>query len=231
MGPNAERCVLHSGRVPDCASSSVSGPPERWADRESPFEPPHAPVASAPTVSPQNPIRTDQRWWGRLGHGVGAGTVADLDLIEARDVFAVNVDAPMAFVRSALPHMLSARSRRGAIINIASIAGKMSFGGSGVYSASKHAPLGCTGSLYEAERRYRGQCGRIGPCAAEPLDQTQDTRLKNRHGAARGLAEGFTRREQALDLTRPALQTGPQGRHETRRFSCPSVCATAHPPD
>jgi NAD(P)-dependent dehydrogenase (short-subunit alcohol dehydrogenase family) len=48
--------------------------------------------------------------------------------------------------------MLEVRDRRRAIINIASISGKMSFGGAAVYAASKHALVGFTGSLYEDVR-------------------------------------------------------------------------------
>ncbi len=80
------------------------------------------------------------------------GTAAELDLDVARRAFAINVDAPMALARLALPHMLSVQGRRRAIVNIASISGKMSFGGASVYAASKHALVGYTGSLYEDVR-------------------------------------------------------------------------------
>lgn len=40
----------------------------------------------------------------------------------------------------------------GAVINISSVAGKMTFGGSGIYCATKHAVMGLTGSLYEDVR-------------------------------------------------------------------------------
>jgi NAD(P)-dependent dehydrogenase (short-subunit alcohol dehydrogenase family) len=80
------------------------------------------------------------------------GTAAELDLDAARRAFAINVEAPMALARLALPHMLSAHGRRRAIVNISSISGKMSFGGAGIYAATKHALQGYTGSLYEDVR-------------------------------------------------------------------------------
>ena len=57
-------------------------------------------------------------------------------------VFAVNVTAPMRLMRAVLPAMLE--QGRGAIVNIASVAG-VSGGGAGIaYTASKHALVGMT---------------------------------------------------------------------------------------
>jgi NAD(P)-dependent dehydrogenase (short-subunit alcohol dehydrogenase family) len=80
------------------------------------------------------------------------GSAAELDLDVARRAFAINIDAPLALTRLALPHMLAAQGRRRAIVNIASISGKMSFRGAGIYAASKHALVGYSGSLYEDVR-------------------------------------------------------------------------------
>ena len=65
-------------------------------------------------------------------------------------VMAVNVNGLMYVTRSALPHLLAAG--RGAVIQVASVAGRMSFSGGGAYCASKHAVLGYTEAVFEDVR-------------------------------------------------------------------------------
>jgi NAD(P)-dependent dehydrogenase (short-subunit alcohol dehydrogenase family) len=66
----------------------------------------------------------------------------DVDDATWERVFAVNVTAPMRLIRAVLPAMLE--RGRGAIVNIASVAG-VSGGAAGIaYTASKHALVGMT---------------------------------------------------------------------------------------
>ena len=67
-------------------------------------------------------------------------------------VIDINVKSLMALTRLALPHILLQDG--GAVINIASVAGKGSFPGGGAYCASKHAVVGYTGSVFEDVREH-----------------------------------------------------------------------------
>ncbi len=70
--------------------------------------------------------------------GYGAhGAIEDVPLDEARRQFEVNVFAPARLVQLFLPAMRARRSGR--IINISSIAGRVSLPAAGWYHASKHA--------------------------------------------------------------------------------------------
>jgi short-subunit dehydrogenase len=68
------------------------------------------------------------------------GPVTKITPADWEHVFAVNFFAPLYATYAALPHFLSKRS--GKIVNISSIAGKVSFPGSVCYSASKFALSG-----------------------------------------------------------------------------------------
>jgi 3-oxoacyl-[acyl-carrier protein] reductase len=81
-----------------------------------------------------------------------SGRVQEADIDAFERVIDVNVKALMRLTRLALPHILE--SSHGAVINIASVAGKGSFPGGAAYCASKHAVVGFTGSLYEDVRRH-----------------------------------------------------------------------------
>lgn len=77
-----------------------------------------------------------------------AGPVAplvDISLAEWEDVFAVNVTATFLLSRAFLPPMIE--RRRGAIVNIASVAAKRPLAGRTPYGASKAAVLGLTATL------------------------------------------------------------------------------------
>jgi len=65
-------------------------------------------------------------------------------------VMDVNVNGLMHVTRYALPHLIAAQG--GAVIQIASVAGKGSFAGGGAYCASKHAVLGYSESVFEDVR-------------------------------------------------------------------------------
>lgn len=69
----------------------------------------------------------------------------EASLNEAREMFGVNVLGMMACTQAVLPGMITNQS--GHIINIGSIAGKLSTPKSTIYSATKHAVLGFTNGL------------------------------------------------------------------------------------
>lgn len=64
----------------------------------------------------------------------------------------LNLRTAMHLTRAALPHIIEAP--RGAVIHIASVAGKMAFGGGAAYTASKHGLVGFAGALYEDVREH-----------------------------------------------------------------------------
>lgn len=68
------------------------------------------------------------------------GKINELTLEDWQKVFAVNFFAPLESTYAALPHMT--KKGGGKIVNIASVAGKISFPGSVCYSASKFALTG-----------------------------------------------------------------------------------------
>jgi 3-oxoacyl-[acyl-carrier protein] reductase len=77
-----------------------------------------------------------------LGH---RGNVEEIEIAAFDETMAVNVRGVFLMTRAFLPGMK--RRRRGAIVNIASLAGKNGVPGAAAYSASKHAVLGFSKSL------------------------------------------------------------------------------------
>jgi NAD(P)-dependent dehydrogenase (short-subunit alcohol dehydrogenase family) len=73
------------------------------------------------------------------------GAVEETTDAELRDLFEVHVFGPAALVRAVLPHMRSRRS--GAIVQISSMGGQLSFAGFGAYSATKFALEGMSEAL------------------------------------------------------------------------------------
>jgi NAD(P)-dependent dehydrogenase (short-subunit alcohol dehydrogenase family) len=69
---------------------------------------------------------------------------------ELRDLFEVHVFGPAALTRTVLPHMRSRRS--GAIVQISSMGGQLSFAGFGAYSATKFALEGISEALADEVR-------------------------------------------------------------------------------
>lgn len=68
------------------------------------------------------------------------GTIMKLTVEDWERVFDVNFFAPLRFTYAALPHFV--KSGKGKIVNISSVAGKISFPGSVCYAASKFALTG-----------------------------------------------------------------------------------------
>jgi len=78
---------------------------------------------------------------------IAVGPVSDF-AEEAWDrVMAVNAKGPFLCAKACIPHMV--KQREGAIVNIASVAGKTGHGGVSAYCASKFAVVGFTQSLAE----------------------------------------------------------------------------------
>jgi len=69
---------------------------------------------------------------------------------ELRDLFEVHVFGPAALVRAVLPHMRARRA--GAIIQLSSMGGQLSFAGFGAYSATKFALEGMSEALADEVR-------------------------------------------------------------------------------
>ena len=78
--------------------------------------------------------------------GIGVfGNILDLDVEDYDSVFAVNVRGLFLCTRAFAPDMVERND--GVIVNVASLAGKNTFAGGSVYSASKHAVMGMSKSM------------------------------------------------------------------------------------
>jgi NAD(P)-dependent dehydrogenase (short-subunit alcohol dehydrogenase family) len=73
------------------------------------------------------------------------GAVEETSDEELRDLFEVHLFGPAALTRAVLPHMRAQRS--GAIVQLSSMGGQMSFAGFGAYSATKFALEGLSEAL------------------------------------------------------------------------------------
>jgi meso-butanediol dehydrogenase/(S,S)-butanediol dehydrogenase/diacetyl reductase len=78
---------------------------------------------------------------------IAAGPVAEFSEAAWDRVMAVNAKGPFLCAKAAIPHLL--RNPQGAIVNIASIAGKTARGGLSAYCASKFAVMALTQALAE----------------------------------------------------------------------------------
>ena len=81
------------------------------------------------------------------------GPAQDAELAMWDTVLDVNLRAMMHLTRHALDDIV--RSPAGAVVNIASIAGKMTMGNGAAYTTSKHGVVGFSGALFE-DLRERG---------------------------------------------------------------------------
>ncbi|ANP54835.1 NAD(P)-dependent dehydrogenase (short-subunit alcohol dehydrogenase family) [Streptomyces griseochromogenes] len=80
------------------------------------------------------------------------GAVEETTDQELRDLFDLHVFGPAALVRAVLPHMRERRS--GAIVQMSSVGGQMSFAGFGAYSATKFALEGMSEALADEAREF-----------------------------------------------------------------------------
>lgn len=74
------------------------------------------------------------------------GTQEDADLIAIEKMFSVNVFGALHATKALLPTL---RERQGTVVNVSSVAGRMSFPESGFYAASKHALEAISEALFE----------------------------------------------------------------------------------
>ncbi|GAA2095373.1 oxidoreductase [Kitasatospora saccharophila] len=80
------------------------------------------------------------------------GAVEETTDEELRALFDVHVFGPAALVRAVLPHMRERRS--GAVVQMSSVGGQLSFAGFGAYSATKFALEGMSEALADEVREY-----------------------------------------------------------------------------
>lgn len=73
------------------------------------------------------------------------GAVEETTDAELRDLFEVHVFGPAGLIRAVLPHMRARRS--GAVVQLSSVGGQMSFAGFSAYSATKFALEGLSEAL------------------------------------------------------------------------------------
>ncbi|MFD9704276.1 oxidoreductase [Lentzea sp. NPDC059081] len=80
------------------------------------------------------------------------GSVEETTDAELRDLFEVHVFGPAALIRAVLPHM---RARReGAIVQVSSLGGQLSYGGFAAFSASKFALEGLSEALDDEVKEF-----------------------------------------------------------------------------
>jgi NAD(P)-dependent dehydrogenase (short-subunit alcohol dehydrogenase family) len=82
-----------------------------------------------------------------LVNNAGAGVFGPLEACtddDFRRMMEVNFFGPVRLLRAALPHL---RSSRGAVINVASMAGIVAMAGTSAYSTAKHAMVGLSEAL------------------------------------------------------------------------------------
>lgn len=92
---------------------------------------------------------------------MGEEILTDIPLRDWDQTIAVNLSGPFLVSRAVLPSMI--RARRGSIINVSSICGRVGYGGHGAYSASKCGVEGLTRVLAEEVRRYRIRVNAVDP--------------------------------------------------------------------
>jgi len=117
------------------------------------------PVDLADTYSMAGVVDHVARELGRLGVLVSAaatdapGLAEDLTLADWERVVAVNLTAPFALTKAALPHLRS--SGGGLVVNVSSVAGRRGWANASAYCATKFALTGLTQAL-AAEGRPDG---------------------------------------------------------------------------
>lgn len=127
--------------------------PEKLADLISAF--PQTSVASALDVTKPDQVAgaiklAEQRFGevdvlvNNAGHGY-RGAVEEGEEKEVAELFAANFFGAVSMIKAVLPSMRA--RRRGAILNVSSIAGRLAMPGSGYYSATKFAIEGMSDAL------------------------------------------------------------------------------------
>lgn len=90
-----------------------------------------------------------------------SGSIEDLALEDYDRVLNLNLRSVMALCQKAIPELK--KSQHGAIINIASIAGHLTYPGGTAYATSKHAVRAFTGCLFDDIREHGIKVSAISP--------------------------------------------------------------------
>jgi len=123
--------------------------------------------------------------------------VAEMDTAAFDEIMAVNVRGTFLMTRAFLPGMLE--RQRGHIVNIASLAGRNPVPNAAAYSASKHAVLGFSKSLFAEVRKHGIRVTAICPgSVVTPFFDKSGSQLSN--------PEGKLRPEDIADTVLAALQ-------------------------
>lgn len=128
------------------------------------------------------------------GYGL-LGALEEASDAEFQRLFAVNVFAPFAIIRAALPELR--RQGSGHIINITSIAGRAPTGSSGLYAATKSALEGLTQSLSQEIAPHGLRATAVAPGAFR-TDFLSDHSIRRSQGAG-NYAESVGRSVAHLD--------------------------------
>ncbi|MGW1000789.1 oxidoreductase [Streptomyces sp. NPDC002520] len=123
------------------------------------------------------------------------GAVEETTDQELRDLFDLHFFGPAALVRAVLPHMRERRS--GAIVQLSSMGGQMSFAGFGAYSGTKFALEGLSEALADEVAEYDIKVLIVEPggfrtSLMDPAraGASTDTGLYTKVGETRGFVEG-----------------------------------------
>lgn len=105
-------------------------------------------------------------------------SVVDAKLTVWDTILDVNLRATMHLTHQAAPHII--KHQRGAIIFIASMAGKRAFGTNAAYVASKHGMVGFAGSIFEDVRNHNVKVcaicpGFVNAGASRTMDVPEET--------------------------------------------------------
>jgi len=107
------------------------------------------------------------------------GAVEDVSTEDLEKQFDVNLYGPHRLIREVMPHMRARES--GAIINVSSVAGKLSLPGQGAYAASKFALEGLSDALRVEADQYDIDVVLVepGPVETNFYDRAQDEQEQN----------------------------------------------------
>ena len=143
---------------------------------------------------------------------------------ELRDLFEVHVFGPFALTRAVLPHMRSRRS--GAIVQISSMGGQMSFAGFAAYSATKFALEGMSEALADEVRPLGHQSAdrRAGGLPHRLVRQSQRQRAHPDYAGTVGRTRQMVEDRRRHPARRPGQGCG-RHPHRPRRPQYPAASA------
>ncbi|TGX53532.1 SDR family NAD(P)-dependent oxidoreductase [Sphingomonas gei] len=155
------------------------------------------------------------------GYGL-LGALEEAKDAEFERLFAVNVFAPFAIIRAALPELR--RQGSGHIINLTSIAGRAPTGSSGLYAATKSALEGMTQSLAQEIAPFGLKATAVAPGAFR-TDFLSDHSIRRSQGAG-NYAESVGKSVAILD----AMAGRQIGDPDRAAAAILALADSAHPP-